>query len=634
MNGKTNHGIFKKLLLVFVMTVLCALFAVSASAETVSGECGKQGDNVTWTFDTETGTLTIDGEGEMAKYQDYIDEDSIFGEPSYPSRPWKDFDIKTLIVEEGVTSIGTAFRRVEKLSTVVLPQSLLRIEDKAFEDCKTLTKIDIPFAESIGERAFASCISLEEIRIPQGVKSIGLDAFTACLSLKAVKIPASVVSIEPDINNGYFFDCFSLERISIDTGNLFYSSDDCGVLFNKDKTMLLRYPAGNLAESYKIPDTVQSINDFSFSYNFNIKNVTLCNNLESIGKYAFIYCFRLQNIVFPETLKRIDDIAFGYCFSMKNVVLPEGLESIGELAFVDTLLDKVTIKSINTQIVDMALCATNIKLIDNVSFEDFINLFSNYIVFCETGDVDDEKKWEQFNNELSEYIIDLDDIQYLGTIRCHAGSTAEAYAKENGIDCELIHFFGDWVYDWDNLVRSRKCSVCDYTETEPLEKTENGGVEIVEPVDPDTEFIVEEITKNGDKYAVVEKTLGENLEGDYSILKTFDITLKNKDGVHVQPDGIVKVKLPLDWDKDGDYKVYRVNDDGTLTDMEAYREGSHMVFDTDHFSVYVIVDESPAQPEEPEENNSPFGFIAEVIRMFKELLNKIIEFFQSIGDMT
>ena len=47
------------------------------------------------------------------------------------------------------------------------------------------------------------------------------------------------------------------------------------------------------------------------------------------------------------------------------------------------------------------------------------------------------------------------------------------------------------------------------------------------------------------------------------VLKAFDITLKNSNGVHVQPDGTVKVKLPLDWEKAGNYKVYRVNDDGT-----------------------------------------------------------------------
>ncbi|MBQ5905652.1 MAG: hypothetical protein IIW88_07285, partial [Clostridia bacterium] len=96
----------------------------------------------------------------------------------------------------------------------------------------------------------------------------------------------------------------------------------------------------------------------------------------------------------------------------------------------------------------------------------------------------------------------------------------------------------------------------------------------------------------------------------------------------------VKVKLPLDWSKEGIYKVYRVNDDGTLTDMNAYRQGSHMVFETDHFSIYVIVDESektenPVEPEEPDEpiqncshmchKGGISGFIWNIVRFFWKL---------------
>lgn len=161
---------------------------------------------------------------------------------------------------------------------------------------------------------------------------------------------------------------------------------------------------------------------------------------------------------------------------------------------------------------------------------------------------------------------------------CHSGSTAEAYSIENGANYELVHFFGEWVYDWDKYIRTRKCDLCEYVETEALEKPEIGDVEIIEPSNPNTDFDVEEVEKNGDKFILIQEVLSNNTDGEFSVLKAFDITLKNKDGVHVQPNGTVKVKLPLDWEKDGSYKVYRVNYDGTLTDMNAYRRGSHMVF--------------------------------------------------------
>lgn len=599
MNGKTNHGNYKKVLLFFVIAVLCALFAVSASAETISGECGKQGDNVTWTFDTETETLTIQGEGEMADYATIYDDGSWEIEQS----PWRNYEdyAKTLVICDGVTSIGSGtFYSMTSFSKIILPNTV----------------------KSIGGVAFNECANLTEIEIPESVEKIGESAFEQCKSLKSIYIPANV----KEISNNPFQFCSSLEKITVDQNNQYYLSDDYGVLFNKNQTILIKYPERNVSKKYVMPNTVRVIGDFAFSENYFIENIILSNNLEVIKSGAFSECFKLKDITFPKTLKRIELGAFIYCWSFKNIVLPENIEYLGLQAIVGCpALESVSIKSMNTQIDEMALCGVDF-IVDGISIEEFADMATKAIMCIDKEE--EQAIWE----ELGQYQVFFDEINYIGTIRCHAGSTAEAYAKENGIDCELIHFFSDWAYDWDNLVRSHECDICGYTETEPLEKTENGGVEIVEPVDPDTEFIVEEITKNGDKYAVVEKNLSENLESNYSILKTFDITLKSKDGVHVQPDGTVKVKLPLDWDRDSNYKVYRVNDDGTLTDMEAYREGSHMVFDTDHFSIYVIVDESPEQPQE--ENDSPFGFIAEVIRMFKELLYKIITFFQSIGDMT
>ena len=152
-----------------------------------------------------------------------------------------------------------------------------------------------------------------------------------------------------------------------------------------------------------------------------------------------------------------------------------------------------------------------------------------------------------------------------------------------------------------------------------------GDVEIIEPTNPDTDFTVDEITD----YVVIEETLENGVSADWEIIKAFDINLKNKDGVHVQPDGTVKVKLPNDWSKSGVYKVYRVNDDGTLTDMNAYRQGSHLVFETDHFSVYVIVVENEAEvtPDEPqgEPEDDFFAKIFDLIMSFFDLIFSIFK---------
>ncbi len=580
-------------MLIFSITVMCVLFAVSASAETICGECGKQGDNITWTFDTETKTLTLRGEGEMADYG-----------YSYPERaPWG-YTLKNVVICDGITSVGSwAFEEYKYLKSVTLPATLKRI----------------------GKCAFAYCLRLEKVEIPASVEIIEASAFSGS-RIENVKISSKVKIIEERA----FEECLSLKRIDVDADNPYYSSDDYGVLFNKDKTLLIQYPIGRENTEYKIPNTVKTIGINAFGSCPYIKDVKLNENLEEIKPIAFAACYRLNNLIFPESLKSIDEGAFMDCWSFKNIVLPENLEYIGPFSFGDLLaLENVTVKGMNIQLDESLLCSAFFKIRSDVGVEGFVNKTFEFLI-C-----NDEEKKKLLDEEMSLCIEEeYEDFKYIGTIRCHAGSTAEAYAKENGVNYELIHFFGDWSYDWDNLVRSHECSICGLIATEALEKTENSGIEIIEPVDPDTEFIVEEITKNDDKYVVVEKCLNENLESKYRILKTFDITLQNNYGVHVQPDGVVKVKLPFGWDKDGNYKVYRVNEDGTLTDMNAYREGSHMVFETDHFSVYVIVDESPAESGKTEENDSPLRVIADIIRMFKELLCRIIAFFQSIGDMT
>ena len=116
--------------------------------------------------------------------------------------------------------------------------------------------------------------------------------------------------------------------------------------------------------------------------------------------------------------------------------------------------------------------------------------------------------------------------------------------------------------------------------------------------------------------------------------KGFDITLTNQDGVDIQPDGTVKVKLPLDWEKEGNYKVYRVENDGSFTDMNAYQQGSHMVFETDHFSIYVIVftpdettEEEPETPDTPAEpDTSGCMCLCHKTDVFSELLMSIYRF--------
>ena len=159
----------------------------------------------------------------------------------------------------------------------------------------------------------------------------------------------------------------------------------------------------------------------------------------------------------------------------------------------------------------------------------------------------------------------------------------------------LEHSFGDWITEGTNSHKT--CFHCGYTEHKVV--TDSGDVEIEIPEQPDLEVEVDPVLPSEDNYVLVEEVLDSTGNQNQAILKVFDINLINSDGVHVQPSGTVKVKLPLNSSKNGNYKVYRVNDDGTLTNMNAYRQGNHMVFETDHFSLYVIVDEGHGHNYQP-----------------------------------
>jgi len=154
---------------------------------------------------------------------------------------------------------------------------------------------------TIESAAFRSCSSLTAVTIPNSVTSIGDGAFLNCPNLTSITIPNSVTTI------GYytFDDCSKLPSIDVAADNPDYCSVD-GVLFDKDKTTLIRYPAGKSATSYSIPNSVTTIVESAFSGYSCLTSVTIGNSVTNIGKYAFYNCSSLTSItceaVNPPTL--------------------------------------------------------------------------------------------------------------------------------------------------------------------------------------------------------------------------------------------------------------------------------------------------------------------------------------------
>ncbi len=288
------------LILTFVMLLtMIPLSVISVNAETVTGACG---ENLTWLFDSDTGTLTISGTGDMN------------------SSDWSSYrtQIKRVVIEDGVTSIGVdAFYRCTSLTEVVISNSVT----------------------VIGAYAFRFCTSLAEIKIPDSVITIDDYAFYNCSSLKELVIPDSVTKITALA----FYSCLSFADITVSENNENYSSKD-GVLFNKDMTDLICYPAGKPDTSYIIPGSVTKIGNRAFQNCKSITEVIIPDSVNTIGDHAFDSCSSLKEVVIPYGITLIDEMTFEYCSSLTRIVIPNTVTTIGYDAFYNcTSLKEVVI---------------------------------------------------------------------------------------------------------------------------------------------------------------------------------------------------------------------------------------------------------------------------------------------------
>lgn len=278
--------------LLLALCMILSVLPVAALAAPVvsSGTCG---DNLTWEL-TDEGTLTISGTGPMANY-------------ATTAEPWHDLrdEIRHVTIEEGVTTIG--------------------------------------------ECAFERCSNLTGATIPGSITSIGIYAFYFCTSLETVTIPGNVSLIDREA----FAGCSSLRGIHVDESNLYYSSDEYGVLFNKDKTTLIQAP-GAMGSSYTIANGVTSIGSSAFYDCENLVGVTISDTVTVIGWDAFHGCESLSNVTMGRGVSMINGGAFEFCSNLTGITLPDSITEIGSFAFEYSGLLSVTVPASVTTIGDRA----------------------------------------------------------------------------------------------------------------------------------------------------------------------------------------------------------------------------------------------------------------------------------------
>ena len=286
--------ISKILSIILAVMMVISIVPITASAATYTGTCG---ENLTWTYDSSTYTLSISGTGDMYDYKSN-------------NRPWESYEdkIKNVFIDNGITKIGNyAFYSCENIINIELPNTVIVIGNSAFCSCKKLSTITIPYGvTTIEYRAFGSCISLTNVTMPNSITTIRQNAFISCTSLTNITIPDSVVTIEKTA----FVHCENLLSIIVDENNQYYSNDKYGVLFNKDKTTLIYYPGGCIKTNYTVPEGTLTIGDSAFVYAYKLISVTFANSVIRIGKYAFDGCDKLTTVIIPDSVTEIGYSAF------------------------------------------------------------------------------------------------------------------------------------------------------------------------------------------------------------------------------------------------------------------------------------------------------------------------------------
>lgn len=297
---RLRYGIFG---LCTILTVLLLPLIPVMAAD--SGTCG---DNAVWSYDADSGTLTVTGTGAMwdmaADFFDPIErirqmayEKTLARQPEEAHTvPWGEVrdDIRSVVIGEGITTVGNyAFQGCGRLTAVTLPSTLLSIGDGAFLHSHEIYEIDLPDAlQSIGDFALYSA-NLSAVHIPRDLREIG--PFSLC-------------------GDGVMDVGYHLAAITVDPENEYFCAED-NVLFTKDRTELVLFPVFGESTVYTLPDTVQRIRDYA-AIDLSAAELHMGEGLLEIGigNFSSACCpsFRI-----PASVEKIGAYAFTGGYSLK-----------------------------------------------------------------------------------------------------------------------------------------------------------------------------------------------------------------------------------------------------------------------------------------------------------------------------
>ncbi len=248
----------------------------------------------------------------------------IFGADDYVSNGLKiPGSLKMLIVGEGETEVASnSLSYFKSLEAIILPQSLQKIGQFAFNECRSLVYVDFGGTRSIEEYAFLSCESLISLEIPDSVEEISLGAFMQCDSLKYISVSFVGGSKAQNQYIGYIFG--AEERAWNES---FVPAALSYITVRGESVPDMAFEGCRHLIEVTLAEGVKTVGERAFSNCKSMQSVIFADSVESIGADAFANCYTLEKIEFGSSsaLNTIGMQAFMNCSSLAKAILPTGI---------------------------------------------------------------------------------------------------------------------------------------------------------------------------------------------------------------------------------------------------------------------------------------------------------------------
>ena len=366
-----------KKLFTFLVAMMASVGTIMA--ETYSGTCGIEGDNLMWEINTEDSTFTISGSGAMPDYEVYYDGSTA---------PWSGYRlfIKTMNLSNGLTNIGNyALHGAKNLVSVHLPENITYIGSHSFygnDKINTVTMCNN--VREIRNSAFYGCSNLLNLTLSSNLLYIRGFAFANCSELRDFVIPQSVISIGENVfeNTGFYNDFWANVPASA-RGRLYKDNCLIKVSWNFEGGQFLieagtRVIAGMAVQNQNmsavvIPSSVKGIGPNAFSNCTALSKVTIPGSVKTIENRAFFSCTGLDTLILQEEVEEIGKSAFSDCIGLTHVKLPSSLKRIEDNAFSIYTSSYIQSGASKLQIIDIP---DSVTYIGNNAFEYCRNLQS------------------------------------------------------------------------------------------------------------------------------------------------------------------------------------------------------------------------------------------------------------------